>query len=44
MSKQEFIDQLDTAIARIIADPDVEWESASMDPEVLELIDVARDG
>jgi uncharacterized glyoxalase superfamily protein PhnB len=43
MSKQEFIDQLDTAIARIIADPDVQWESASMDPEVLELIDVARD-
>src|SRR5262249_47124624 len=44
MSKQPLIDQLDIAIGRIIADPEVQLESlASMDTAVLELLDVARD-
>src|SRR5262245_65663504 len=44
MSKQPLIDQLDIAIGRIIADPEVQLESlASMDTAVLELLDIARD-
>src|SRR6266481_2625137 len=44
MSKQEFFDQLDIAIAQIIADPEVRLESStSLDAAVLELMDVARD-
>jgi PhnB protein len=44
MSKQEFFDQLDIAIAKIIADPEVQLaSSASLDVVVLDLIDVARD-
>src|SRR5262245_23950431 len=48
MSKQPLFDQLDIAIGRILADPDVQLESlaspsAAMDSAVLELIDVARD-
>src|SRR5215510_7326850 len=44
MSKQPLIDQLDIAIGRIIADPEVQSESlASMDTAILELLDVARD-
>src|SRR5262249_44436340 len=44
MSKQPLIDQLDIAIGRIIADPEVQLEPlASMDAAVLDLLDVARD-
>src|SRR5678815_2912501 len=44
MSKQPLIDQLDVAIGRIIAEPEVPLLSLpSMDTPVLELLDVARD-
>lgn len=44
MSKQPLIDQLDIAIGRIIADPEVQFESlASMNAAVLDLLGVARD-
>jgi PhnB protein len=44
MSKQPWIDQLDIAIGRIIAEPEVPLQSLpSLDTPVLELLDVARD-
>ena len=44
MSKQPLIDQLDVAIGRIMADPEVPLQSLpSLDTPVLELLDVARD-
>src|SRR5205823_11563459 len=41
ISKQPFIVQLDIAISRILADPDVQL--ASLEAAVLDLLDVARD-
>jgi PhnB protein len=41
MSKQPLIDQLNEAVSRILADPDVQL--SSMDAELLELLHVARD-
>jgi uncharacterized glyoxalase superfamily protein PhnB len=44
MSKQPLIDQLDIAIGRLIADPEVQIESpASMDPAIVDLLTIAQD-
>src|SRR5262245_19635067 len=41
MSKQPLIDQLEQAISRMMADPEIEKES--IDPAVVELLGIARD-